>query len=141
QRLFYEKVKVSGSEGRRHDIFGNGRIHRLQAGQPKVSPWAQSLLSAPRQFYRGDRQLDLGFIAPQIRSANAPGSRASGRDAVGARQWRFDSSSTPERPCTFLGRRLSSTHGYRHVFLPTSALSRFHGYFRDFESRLYGEGL
>ena len=60
----------------------------------------------------------LGFVAPQIRSANAPGPRASGRDAVGARQWRFDSSSTAERPFIFLGRWLSGTHDYRHILFP-----------------------
>jgi hypothetical protein len=37
-------------------------------------------------------------------------------ETVGARQWRFDSSSTAERPFTFLGRWLSGTHGYRHLF-------------------------
>jgi hypothetical protein len=40
----------------------------------------------------------------------------------------------------FLGRRLSSTHDYRHIFFRNPHY-HVHGYFRDFESRLYGEGL
>ena len=82
---FAKKLTSAGAKVDGHDIFGNGRVHRLQAGQPKVSVWAQSVLSGPGRFYRRDWELELDFVAAQVRSADAPGPRASSRNTFGSR--------------------------------------------------------
>ena len=122
------------------NMIGSGYFaKKLRAAQAKVAamislemvgytdsrPGSQKYPLGLKAFYP-DRADFIGVIgnwnsassAAQIQPADAPGARASGRDSVGSRQWRFDSSRAPERSCTVLGRRLSRTHDYRHIFFP-----------------------